>query len=227
MITFETIIMSNRDELKKSIRKNAFILAIFAMASTALVSIVHQLTKDKIASEIERVMNQRLNKLVSPDSYNNSPTSDCILIDNQLRVNQVSIHKIHRMRKERNPIALVFSSTAHDGYSGDISLLIALSEENRLLGVEIVNHRETPGLGDKIESNKSNWLQQFENLDLENIKDNSWGVKKDGGDFDALTGATITPRATINAIYQTVLYFEEYKSDLFGRTSNCEKRLIN
>ncbi len=219
--------MSHSDELKKSVRKNAFILALFAMASTVLVSIVHQLTKDKIASEVERVMNQRLNKLVSPDSYNNSPSSDCILINNHSRLNQVSIHKIHRMRKDSKPIALVFSSTAHNGYSGDISLLIALSEQNRLLGVEIIDHRETPGLGDKIDSNKSHWLQQFENVELKTISDNRWRVKKDGGDFDALTGATITPRATINAIYQTILYFEEYKPDLFSQTSNCETSLNN
>ncbi len=214
--------MSSNDILKKSVRKNAFILALFAMASTALVSIVHQLTKDKIASEVERVMSQQLNKLVPSDNYNNSPTSDCIFIKNYSRINQVSIQKVHRFRKNNQNIALVFTSTAHDGYSGDINLLIALSSKDRLLGVEILNHRETPGLGDKIESNKSNWLQQFENVLLNGFNDKSWHVKKDGGDFDALTGATVTPRATINSIYQTVLYFTKNKAAIFSSKGNCE-----
>lgn len=232
-----TITMSSNDVLKKSIRKNALILALFAMASTALVSIVYQLTKEKIASEVERVMNQQLNKLVASEKYDNSPTSDCIIVMNHSRINQVSVNKIHRMRKNNEPIALVFSSTAHDGYSGDINLLIAFShndqphqnrpQQDRLLGIEILNHRETPGLGDKIDSNKSNWLQQFENIELTNISEKSWRVKKDGGDFDALTGATITPRATINAIYQTALYFENNKIELFDREANCEVSLNN
>ncbi len=219
--------MSSNDALKKSIRKNAFILALFAMASTALVSIVHQLTKDRIASEVERVMNQRLNKLVASDKYNNSPTSDCILVTNHSRINQVSINKIHRMRKNKHPIALVFSSTAHDGYSGDINLLIALSNQDKLLGVEIINHRETPGLGDKIDSNKSNWLTQFNNVRLTSISEKSWRVKKDGGDFDALTGATVTPRATINAIFQTALYFKNNKDVLYDKEANCEVNINN
>ncbi|PCI73503.1 MAG: electron transport complex subunit RsxG [Gammaproteobacteria bacterium] len=229
--------MSSNEVLKKSIRKNAFILALFAMASTALVSIVHQLTKDKIASEVERVMNQRLNKLVASDKYNNSPTSDCLLVDNHSRINQVSINKIHRMRKDNQPIALVFASTAHDGYSGDINMLVAFSHndqphndqanQDKLLGVEILSHRETPGLGDKIDSNKSNWLEQFKNVGLTSISDKNWRVKKDGGEFDALTGATITPRATINAIYHTTLYFKNNKALLFDKESNCEERINN
>jgi electron transport complex protein RnfG len=216
--------MNEKELLLKSVRKNAFILAVFAIASTALVSIVHQLTKNKIESEVQRVVNQRLNKLVDSNLYDNSPINDCILIKDYSKKNQTSIHKVHLMKKNNLPMAMVFTSTAHDGYSGNIDLLIALSNDNRLLGIEILSHRETPGLGDKIESNKSNWLQQFKSISLADMNEKNWRVKKDGVDFDTLTGATITPRAIINATYDTSRYFSGHKQELFNKVPNCEEK---
>ena len=218
--------MTKINLLGLSVKKNAMILSVFALLSTATVALVHQLTKDKIKNEIQRVMSQQLNSLVPHNLYDNSPIEDCILlIDESSKehstLNNVSINKVFRMRKNNHSIAMVISSTAHDGYSGDINLLIALSNQDELIGVEVVSHTETPGLGDKIESRKSQWLQQFKNISLNSFDKKNWAVKKDGGDFDALTGATITPRAVVNAIYSTTEYYLLNKKILFSKNSNC------
>ncbi|MGB0495381.1 MAG: electron transport complex subunit RsxG [Kangiellaceae bacterium] len=204
-----------------AIKKNAVILAVFAMASTATVALVYQFTKDKIAQEVERVMNQQLNTLVDANQYNNQPNLDCILIADHKEDSPHTINKIFRMRKNQQPIAAIFSVTATNGYSGNIDMMVAFSTNQMLLGIAVLNHSETPGLGDKIESHKSEWSRQFDNISLSNKNDKSWRVKKDGGDFDALTGATITPRAVIGSIHESVKYFLNNQSNIFEMKANC------
>ena len=113
--------------------------------------------------------------------------------------------------------AAVLTAVAPEGYGGGIRLLVAINYDGTLAGVRVLSHHETPGLGDKIEAERSDWILQFEGLSLENPAPRNWRVKKDGGRFDQFTGATITPRAVVAAVYDALVYFEAHREALFER----------
>ncbi len=210
-------------EIKKAVMKNGLILGLFAFVSTGLIAITHLLTKDKISLEIELALIRQLSQIVHQDQYSNEVYKDCIVINNLNFLGTNKDQKLYRMRNAEGNYAILMTSVAPDGYSGKINLTVAISQQGKLLGVNILSHKETPGLGDKIERSKSHWLNQFEGLSLNNPKKKQWKVKKDGGQFDALTGATITPRAVINAIYKNLEFYAENSPQLFNSESNCEK----
>jgi electron transport complex protein RnfG len=110
--------------------------------------------------------------------------------------------------------AVVFEVVAPDGYSGKIKLLVAIRANGEVIGVRVVSHKETPGLGDYIEIAKSPWIKLFEGTTLDKDGDSKWRVKKDGGQFEYVTGATITPRAVVKAVYRSLLYFNENRTEL-------------
>ena len=212
-----------RAEIKKAVTKNGLILGLFAFISTGMIAITHLLTKDKIAQEIELALVRQLSQIVPPEEYSNEVYGDCIVINDIGFLGTEEDQKLYRMRNADSNYAVLMTSVAPDGYSGKINLAVAISSQGKLLGVNILSHKETPGLGDKIERSKSNWLSQFEGLSLIKPDKKQWKVKKDGGQFDALTGATITPRAVINAVYKNLEFYEANNPQLFTKQSNCEK----
>ena len=109
---------------------------------------------------------------------------------------------------------------APDGYSGNIHLLVAIKYDGTLAGVRVVNHKETPGLGDAVEAERSNWILGFTGKSLTNPGKKGWAVKRDGGQFDQFTGATITPRAVVKAVYKTLEYYQQHKTQLFSDTGS-------
>lgn len=206
-----------------AISKNALILGAFALVSSGLIAITHLLTKDKIALEVELSLIRQLSQIVPTKNYDNKVYKDCIIINDAGYLGSELDQKLYRMRSGKDNYAVLMTSIAPDGYSGKISLAIAISSQEKLLGVNILNHQETPGLGDKIERNKSNWLDQFNGLSLNNPSEDRWKVKKDGGQFDALTGATITPRAVIKAVHNSLNFYAKNSQQLFNASSNCEQ----
>jgi len=221
----------HQTSIQRTSFRNALVLAIFAMVSTSLIAITHLFTKDKIAKEVELSMIRQLNQIVPPQNYNNAVYEDCLLVNSPAKLGSKDDQNIYRMRitnaqnsSDKNKsvnYALMLTAVAPDGYSGPIELAVALTEAGELIGVNILTHQETPGLGDKIERKKSNWLNQFSGLSLDKIANKNWQVKKDGGQFDALTGATITPRAVIKAVHNSLLYYQLTGKVLFSRASNC------
>ena len=123
-------------------------------------------------------------------------------------------------RKDLQPVAAVFTPIVPDGYSGPIKLLVAVRTDGSLGGVRVVSHKETPGLGDKVEERKSDWVYGFRDKSLENPPLDRWKVKRDGGDFDQFTGATITPRSIVNAVKNTLIYYRNHGKNLYGSTAN-------
>jgi electron transport complex protein RnfG len=105
---------------------------------------------------------------------------------------------------------------AKDGYSGDISLLVGIDFDGIIQGVRTIEHKETPGLGDKVDHKKSPWIDSFIGKSLSNTPLDGWAVTKDGGVFDGFTGATITPRAVVNAVHQGLLYHQRQQSVLYN-----------
>jgi electron transport complex protein RnfG len=121
----------------------------------------------------------------------------------------------NRARINNEPAAVIIEAIAHDGYSGDIKLLIAIKANGSISGVRVLAHKETPGLGDYIDIAKDNWIKLFDNESLLKTAESQWKVKKDGGAFDYMAGATITPRAVVKAVHKALQYFEANKQALF------------
>ena len=124
----------------------------------------------------------------------------------------------NRARINNEPAAVIIEAIAHDGYSGDIKLLIAIKADGSISGVRVLAHKETPGLGDYIEIARDAWIKQFDNQSLASKTATQWQVKKDGGTFDYMAGATITPRAVVKAVHKALQYYAENKNMLFSET---------
>jgi electron transport complex protein RnfG len=122
----------------------------------------------------------------------------------------------NRARINNTPAAVILKAVAHDGYSGDIKLLIAIKYDGSISGVRVLTHKETPGLGDYIDIAKDDWIKLFDGESLTKTSDKNWNVKKDNGQFDYMAGATITPRAVIKAVRKALQYFEANKEILFA-----------
>lgn len=201
--------------------KNALILAGFALLTTAGVAITEQLTRERIAEQQQRQLLKILDQVISPDTYDNELYKRCIITNSQqfLGTNK-DLHGYVAMQGE-TPKAIALETIAPDGYNGKIKLIVGIHYDGTVSGVRTLSHQETPGLGDKIEMAKSDWMTSFDGHQLDTEKDPRWRVKKDGGQFDQFTGATITPRAVIKAVKNTLLYFKLNRQELFTQQGRC------
>ena len=194
----------------------AIILLLFAVIGTALVVTTFDNTRDRIAANERATLLRKLHQLIPPEAHDNILLEDTITVRNKSLLGTAREVTVYRARKAGQPVALVITPVAPDGYSGTIKLLVGIRADGTLNGVRVVAHRETPGLGDAIDETRSNWIHLFDNKSLDNPTLNRWKVRKDGGDFDQLTGATITPRAIVKAVRQTLLYYRDNQDALFA-----------
>lgn len=194
----------------------ALVLAVFSLAGTGLVSLTYSATKVRIAENKKAVLLDRLNTILPSQLYNNKILDDVLKVTDQesFGTNQPMI--VYRARKQNKPVAAVLTTIAPDGYNGTIQLLVSILYDGTTAGVRVISHRETPGLGDAIEETRSDWIFNFNGRSLTNPKQKKWGVKRDGGDFDQFTGATVTPRAIVKAVYKSLLYFQKNRDQLFS-----------
>lgn len=207
--------------LTKIISKNGLILAAFAAVCVGLIAVTYFITRDTIASEMKAALARTLDQLIPAERYNNDVHHDCTLIATGSSLGNTSTLEVYRMRYNQKPVAVVMETVAPNGYSGKIKLVVGIYENGTLAGVRVTDHKETPGLGDKIDVKKSDWILGFAGKSLQNTPITDWKVKKDGGTFDAFTGATITPRAVIEQVATTLTYFEQSKDQLFNAPKNC------
>lgn len=179
--------------------KYASLLGLVAIICTIISLGVYWLTKDKIDAAIAKQQHELLLEVLPQSYFDNDVMQNCQLPQ------QPEIQKICTAVLAGKTSAYVLEATAPDGYSGDIRLLIAMTPTGEILGVRVLEHKETPGLGDKIETRISNWILSFnqQQIRADNLAD--WAVKKDGGKFDQFAGATITPRAIVNQVKRSAL----------------------
>ncbi len=209
--------------IKHPVSVAGILLALFATAGTALVAVTNDLTADKIAANEREALLQSLVALVPANSIDNDIVTDTqIARQKDLLGSEETL--VYLGRKQGKPVAAVFSSVVPNGYSGPIKLLVAVRTDGTLGGVRVVSHKETPGLGDKVEENRSDWIYSFNGKSLANPEYTRWKVKKDGGDFDQFTGATITPRAIVNAVKNTLMYFDRHGESLFMDREKATKK---
>ena len=200
----------------RQIAITAIILLLFALFGTALVVTTFDNTRERIAANERATLLRKLHQLIPPELHDNTLLEDTLTVTSRLLLGTTGPVTVYRARKAAQPVALVITPVAPDGYSGSIKLLVGINVDGTLSGVRVVAHRETPGLGDAIDENRSNWIHIFDNRSLGDPPLARWRVKKDGGDFDQLTGATITPRAVVKAVRQALLYYRDNQEALFA-----------
>jgi electron transport complex protein RnfG len=190
-------------------------LWLFAVAGTTLVALTEFTTADAIVDNERQMLLRNLYALLPAGKLDNDIASDTLELPAAPLLGTESSSTAYRARLRGEPVAVIFNSIAPNGYNGKIYLLVGVNIDGSLAGVRVVKHAETPGLGDGIEIRKSPWIRAFDGKSLDNPDADGWRVKRDGGEFDQLTGATITPRAIIAAVRNTLLYYRQNADMIF------------
>ena len=204
--------------LRQSITRNSILLGIFAVFTALLLAGTYLLTKDRIAEAQRRAEEKALLEIIPRERHDNS------MLDATLPVGPESKglglrqgKRIYLARQGERTVAAIIPVTAPDGYSGDIDLVIGINADGTISGVRALSHKETPGLGDKVDLKKSDWILGFNGRSLDNPGLQGWAVKKDKGVFDQFTGATITPRAVVAATHRALQYADANSAILFAK----------
>lgn len=198
----------------KSISRNALILGLFAITTAATLALTNEGTLDTIRCNRQQALEHSLHEVMPPARADNDLLADRITVEDPLLGR--GEHRIYRARQNHKAAGAVIEAVAPDGYGGAISLLVGVDENGTVTGVRVVPpHNETPGLGDRIELKKSDWIFGFNNRSLNNLEEEGWAVKKDGGVFDSFTGATITPRAVVHQVHRALQYYQANREAIF------------
>ena len=205
----------------KSMRKNGVTLALFALACTAMVVLTNELTRDRIAHQQQLEQLRTLGALLPEGSYDNDLVASCKLVRSREYLGSDQPMPLYTATLKGVHTGYALETVAPDGYSGAIRMVVGTDAKGAISAVRVLTHKETPGLGDKIELKKSNWIDSFVGRTLNAENEASWAVKKDGGEFDAFTGATITPRAVVKAVKNLLLLQQEHP-ELLRDAPSCD-----
>jgi electron transport complex protein RnfG len=196
--------------------KSGITLAVIAAICTSLVALTYQVTRERIAANEQAWLEQSLQPALSGLFFDSGVSESRVTIPAPHDLPGSTDAVIYRVYSGDTPVAALFVVSARDGYAGAIRLLVGIDINGAVTGVHVLEHRETPGLGDRVESTKSDWVKQFEGRSLGDPESDGWKIKRDGGQFDQLTGASVTPRAIIKAIRDTLAYFEANRVAVFA-----------
>ncbi len=207
--------------LSKSISKNSLLLGAFALVTTAVLAFTAEFTKERIAHAERKAQQKALFEIVPRNTHDNDMLVDTIDVpkDAWAGLGLKSGGEIYVARHVDETIAVIIPAVAPDGYSGDIRMLMGINADGSIAGVRVLDHHETPGLGDKIEIKKTPWILAFNGKSSSTTAPSRWKVKKDGGDFDQFAGATITPRAVVNQIRRVLEFVDSHRDELFKKNS--------
>lgn len=195
--------------------RSAIILIVIAIAIAAVLSAVNTATRERVRHNEQAWILERLDALIPPAAHDNDLLNDVAhVISPDLLGTEDSVD-IYRARKDGHPVAAILHTVAPYGYRGPIDLLVAIAADGSLLGVQVIRHHETPGLGDAFEHDDGRWLNRFRNKSLRDPPQARWSLRKDGGEFDAFTGATTTPRAIVKAVRQALEYYRANRERIF------------
>jgi electron transport complex protein RnfG len=207
-------------EIKSALFRNALrtaaIMLAFAFIGTLLLASVFDVTRAPIEASEKAARLSLFKEILPAENYDNDLLASQVTIaPNALLGNRLpSIANV--AKQQQQTAGVILEAIAHDGYSGDIKLLIAIRADGSISGVRVLAHKETPGLGDYIDIAHGNWIKLFDNESLEKTAAEKWQVKKDGGQYDYMVGATITPRAVVKAVKQALQFYQQNKQTLFA-----------
>jgi electron transport complex protein RnfG len=210
----------------RPIWKSGVTLAIIAAICTSLVALTWQLTADRIEANKKAWLERSLQPALAGLFFDSAVSESMIVVPppHELPGSEAAI--IYRVYAAEEPVAALFVVSARDGYAGPIRILLGIAMDGAITGVRVLEHRETPGLGDKIELLKSDWVLQFDGRSLRDPEAGKWAIRADNGDFDQLTGASVTPRAVTKAIKATLIYFEANRDAVFAAPAVDEANTV-
>ena len=202
---------------RRQVLLSGVFLWLFAVVGTTLVALTEYSTSATIVENERQLLLRNLYALLPMNRLDNDIATDTLELPASTLLGTDDDSTVYRARLRGEPVAAIFNSIAPDGYNGKIHLLVGVYIDGSLAGVRVVKHAETPGLGDAVEIRKSSWIEDFAGKSLTNPSQDRWRVKRDGGDFDQFTGATITPRAVVAAVRNTLLYYQQNADMIFDQ----------
>lgn len=207
--------------------RTAFILLAFTLAFTTLMASVYYLTAPRVAASAEAEKLRLIAVVLAPTFHDNDLLNDAIILPPTSALGTSEKTRLYRARKNGQPAALVFEAVAPDGYAGKINLLLAVAHNGELLALRVTQHKETPGLGDYIDPKKDRnkahpWISQFDHIGFDRIPLAQWRVKKDGGYFDQMAGATISARAVTHASGKALAWVNQHRDTLFALSPGAQ-----
>lgn len=207
---------SNLARLRPKLEFQTGILAGFALLASVLLGVTNCSTEDTIQQRLNEDLIKSLEEVVPAALHDNDMLQDTLTIPSaefNIGANETTVYLA---KKSGKVTAVCFKFIAPDGYSGAINMIMGVDRDGNILGVRVLSHKETPGLGDKIEAAKSDWILNFAGRSLDNLTPAEWAVKKDGGVFDQFAGATITPRKSVQAIHRGLQLFKAHQAQLIN-----------
>jgi electron transport complex protein RnfG len=206
--------MNNFIKKNRIVGRTVLIMVIFGVFFSTILEFVYTNANPIIIKSEAEAKERLLLQVISKDIYNNDLINSFIeILPNQKLKNNVTI-KAYIAKKDSKVTAVILETRAPNGYSGEIKILVGIDTKGYILGTRVVKHQETPGLGDYIDVTKSDWINIFTYSSLKNTSQSEWAVKKDQGKFDYVSGATITARAVVNAINESLNFFKENKLEM-------------
>ena len=202
--------------IPKSMIRAATVTVIAAVTGGVLVASIFLLTREPIRENQQAVLLRSLNTVMPSEHYDNDLHHDIYAATHMTLLGSEEPLPIYRARQNGIPTGAVITAIAPNGYNGAIRLLVGVDATGKILAVRVVEHQETPGLGDKIEKRKSDWVDDFEGHALVDTSEQQWQVKRDGGVFDQFSGATITPRAVVSAVQKALRFYQQKKAVIFA-----------
>lgn len=200
---------------------SGLLLGAFGVLGAGLVGLSHEGTAERIARNERQALLDQLHVLVPEGDIDNNLLTDVIEVSD-VELLGTKTTRVYRARRDGKPVAAVLSPVVTQGYSGPIRLIVAIRADGSLAGTRVLAHRETPGLGDKIEAERSSWILDFTGRSLDDPPAAGWKVKRDGGEFDQFTGATVTPRAVVRGVKSALEYFATHRDQLFSEVARAE-----
>lgn len=201
------------EAIREKIAYQPLLLGAFALLASGALAVASQATGAAIAAAEAKDLRDSLSEVLPPGLADNDFLKDTVDLENGGKT--VTIYRA----RQAGVVKAALFKVAERGYAGDIQVLMAVDSEGRTLGVRVLKHSETPGLGDKIEVKKDPWVKGFDGKSLADPAPDKWAVKKDGGVFDQFAGATITPRAVVKAVKGGMDFYVAHREAIFGGKS--------
>lgn len=204
----------NLEKLRPQLRYQTAVLAGFALVAALLLGMADLVTRDVIQLRLEEDLKAKLEEVIPAEMHDNDLLFDTVTLPSADANLGAAETIVYLAKKQGDVNAVCFKFVAPDGYAGAISLVMGIDKNGEILGVRVISHTETPGLGDKIEISKSKWILSFNGKSLDNVSFEQWAVKKDNGIFDQFSGATITPRKVVLAIRRGLEFYKANQAAL-------------
>jgi len=206
--------------------RSAALLATLMLFAFIALSFLQQGSRARSEANLKAELDRQLLVVLADLDYDNDPASDVAsVVDERLGTDSPVL--IYRARRNQEPAGIAITSVAPDGYSGDIQLLVGVDVEGKILGTRVLEHRETPGIGDRIERRRSDWITSLDQRTLNEPAIDRWHTRKPAGAFDAITGATITSEAVLASTRRVLQWFAENQNQVFAMTGDINSSIIH